>query len=260
MENPRKYGEPPFSIAVLHGGPGAPGEMAPVARELSTDRGVLEPIQTAASLEGQVQELQRILEENGDLPMVLIGWSWGAMLGFILTARYPSLIKKLIIVGSAVFDKKYAAQITETRLSRFSDKERSEALDLMRKLSDPDTADKDTIMCRFEELISKADSYSPIPYKSEILECQFNVFEGVWKDAEKLRDSGKLLKLGAQIKCPVVALHGDYDPHPAEGVRGPLSGVLKDFRFILLKKCGHHLWVEHYARGRFYKVLKEELR
>jgi len=260
MENPRKYGGPPFSIAVLHGGPGAPGEMAPVARELSTDRGVLEPLQTAASLEGQVKELQRILEENGDLPMVLIGWSWGAILGFILTARYPSLIKKLIIVGSAVFDKKYAAQITETRLSRFSDKERSEALDLMRKLSDPDTADKDTIMCRFGKLISKADSYSPVSCKSEILECQFNVFEYVWKDAERLRDSGKLLKLGAQIKCPVVALHGDYDPHPAEGVREPLSGVLKDFRFILLKKCGHHPWVEHYARGRFYQVLKEELR
>ena len=259
-ENPRKYGKPPFNVAVLHGGPGAPGEMAPVARELSCSWGVLEPLQTAASLEGQVQELQRILEENGDLPMVLIGWSWGAILGFILTARYPSLIKKLIIVGSAVFDKKYVAQITETRLSRFSDKERSEALDLMRKLSDPDTADKDTIMCRFGKLISKADSYSPVSCKSEILECQFNVFGDVWKDAEKLRDSGKLLKLGAQIKCPVIALHGDYDPHPAEGVREPLSGVLKDFRFILLKKCGHHPWVEHYARGRFYQVLKEELR
>ena len=114
-------------------------------------------------------------------------------------------------------------------------------------------------MCRLGQLISKADSYSPLPYKSEILECQYDVFTGVWKDAEKLRDSGELLKLGEQIKCPVVAIHGDYDPHPGEGVRGPLSRVLKDFRFILLKKCGHQPWIESRAGDRFYQILKEEL-
>ncbi len=46
MTNIRKYGNPPFSVAVIHGGPGAPGEMAPVARELSSRWGVLEPLQT----------------------------------------------------------------------------------------------------------------------------------------------------------------------------------------------------------------------
>lgn len=43
MKNLRKYANEPFKIAVIHGGPGAPGEMAPVARELSSVRGVLEP-------------------------------------------------------------------------------------------------------------------------------------------------------------------------------------------------------------------------
>ena len=31
--------------------------------------------------------------------------------------------------------------------------------------------------------------------------------------------------MGRKIKCPVVAIHGDYDPHLAEGVREPLSRV-----------------------------------
>jgi hypothetical protein len=35
MKNLRKYGEEPFEVAVIHGGPGAPGEMAPVAGELA---------------------------------------------------------------------------------------------------------------------------------------------------------------------------------------------------------------------------------
>ena len=57
MKNLRIYGNKPFSVAVIHGGPGAPGEMAPVARELASVKGVLEPLQTADSLEGQVDEL-----------------------------------------------------------------------------------------------------------------------------------------------------------------------------------------------------------
>jgi hypothetical protein len=40
MKNLRKYGKPPFSVAVIHGGPGAGGEMAPVAWELASDCGV----------------------------------------------------------------------------------------------------------------------------------------------------------------------------------------------------------------------------
>ncbi len=93
MENSRKYGKKPFKVAVVHGGPGAPGEMAPVARELSADRGVLEPLQTATIIEGQVRELKVILEKNGDIPVMLIGFSWGAWLSFILTAQYPALVK-----------------------------------------------------------------------------------------------------------------------------------------------------------------------
>jgi pimeloyl-ACP methyl ester carboxylesterase len=106
MENLRKYGKSPFSIVVVHGGPGAAGEMAPVAHELSFGSGVLEPIQTAASLEGQAEELKTVLENEGGLPVTLIGFSWGAWLSFIVAARYPTIIKKLILVGSGPYEEK----------------------------------------------------------------------------------------------------------------------------------------------------------
>jgi pimeloyl-ACP methyl ester carboxylesterase len=56
-----------------------------------------------------------------------------------------------------------------------------------------------------------------------------------------------------------VAIHGDYDPHPAEGVREPLSKVLKDFRFILLEHCGHLPWIEREAREGFFELVRGEL-
>jgi len=90
---------------------------------------------------------------------------------------------------------------------------------------------------RFGELMDKADSFDPLPHDSETVPGSPDIYQKVWTEASKMRRSGKLLNLGKMIRCPVVAIHGDYDPHPAVGVQEPLSRVLQDFRFILLEKC-----------------------
>jgi pimeloyl-ACP methyl ester carboxylesterase len=260
MENVRIYGKAPFDIAVIHGGPGAPGEMAPVAREIAKRHGVLEPLQTASTLQGQISELETILKRNGHLPVKLVGHSWGAMLSFIFAAQCPSLVKKLVLVSSGAFEDKYAERITATRLSRLTDEEIVAVDSLSRTLDDPNATDKNRVFAELGNYISRADSFDPLPYESEIIECQYDIYRSVWKDAQKMRTSGRLLALGRQIHCPVLAIHGDYDPHPAAGVRAPLSGVLEDFTFILLEKCGHRPWIERAARDRFYGILEQEVR
>jgi pimeloyl-ACP methyl ester carboxylesterase len=265
MDNLRKHGKAPFTVAVIHGGPGAPGSMAPVARELSSDCGILEPLQTMASLDGQVEELKNVLESNGDIPVILIGASWGAWLSYIVAARYPAVVKKLILVGSGGFEKEYGAKTMEIRMSRLSEDERNEVQSLMEAMSNSDDNEKSKHLARVGELFSKTDSYNPISHESDALESgtleiQDDIFKSVWRDADLLRASGKLLEMGKQIRCPVVAIHGDYDPHPAEGVEKPLSCTLKDFRFILLSNCGHEPWLEKEARDEFYQIVKDELR
>ncbi len=255
----RIYGQKPFRVAVIHGGPGAPGEMAPVARELSSVAGVLEPMQTAMSLEGQVRELHDTLEEKGEFPLTLIGWSWGAMLSFIFAARHPSSVAKLVLIGSGAYEEKYAAGIMPERLNRLSQGERQTLLSLTEALDAPATRDKNKLMARWGELMARADSYAPLPGGGDTLECQYDVYQSVWPQVRELRSSGGLLALGSNIRCPVVAIHGDYDPHPAEGVREPLSRTLKDFRFILLKNCGHCPWLEKEAGDSFDRILKSEI-
>jgi pimeloyl-ACP methyl ester carboxylesterase len=259
MENIRKYGKAPFNIAVIHGGPGAPGEMAAVAKELSKTCGVLEPLQTKSSLKEQLQELEIGLKENGNLPMTLIGFSWGAWLSFVFAARNSSFVKKLILVSSGPFEERYSLDIMKTRLSRLIEEERMTIDSLSKILNDPNRQDKNEIFDQLGELISKADSYDPLPYKSDGIEYQYDIFKNVWNEAEELRRSGKLVAFGRQIQCPVVAIHGDYDPHLAEGVKIPLSSVIKNFRFILLKDCGHCPWIERAAKDAFYTILKKEL-
>ncbi len=257
-ENLRKYGKAPFRVALVHGGPGAAGELAPVARELASGRGVMEPLQSALSLTGQVAELRTVLEENGDLPITLIGHSWGAWLSFIMAANYPTIVKNLILIDSGSFEEKYAATIQETRLNRLSEGDRAKVEDLLNILDNPAAEDKSTAFARLGELLSIVDAYDPVMNAPEIIDCRVDIFQSVWPEAAELRSSGQLLELGKQIQCPVVAIHGDYDPHSAEGVQRPLAGILKEFRFILLKNCGHKPWIEKGARDQFYRILKEE--
>jgi pimeloyl-ACP methyl ester carboxylesterase len=259
LRNLRIYGEPPYSIAVIHGGPGAPGDLAPIARELSTKWGVLEPLQTKDFLEGQVLELKEVLETKANLPIILIGHSWGAFLSFILAGRYPQLVKKLILVASGPYETHYANNLMEKRLEKLSDDERAYLFSTMKELENPKLLNKDELFSRVGKLLSKADSYNQVEHDSEIIAFQFEINSKVWTEASKLRSSGNLLALGKNIKCPVVAIHGDYDSHPAEGVEKPLTRILSDFNFYLLEKCGHFPWLEIEARLNFYKILRSQL-
>ncbi len=260
MKSFRKYGRPPFEVVVIHGGPGAQGSMRPVARELAAHWGVLEPLQTAASLEGQVEELGAALHNARSPSSILIGWSWGAMLGFIFAAHHPEMVSKLILVGSAVFEEKYAAQIEERRLNRLGPKQRKDALCLMKALKDPASRDKDGLLRQLGRLFIQTDNLNPMWSDAEAHTVRYSIYQNVWKEAARLRQNLKLLELGKRIECPVVAIHGDYDPHPAEGIRNSLSSVLRDFRFILIKNCGHQPWIENDAKDRFFRILRGEIR
>ena len=259
MTTVRKWGPGPYAVAVIHGGPGAPGEVAPVARELSVITGILEPFQTETTLDGQVQELRSVLVEQGKLPVTLVGFSWGAYLSFMLAARYPALVKKLVLVSSPPFEEQYAASVTQTRLTRLNKTDQAGAQALLVRLADPATADKNALLAKLGTILAHADTYDPANAMGEGFHCQYDVFRGVWDEASELRKKQILIQMAKAIRCPVVAIHGDWDPHPAEGVNDPLTKVLPDFRFVLLEKCGHRPWIERNAAETFYKVLVEEI-
>lgn len=260
MANLRTYGRAPFGVAVIHGGPGAAGQMAPVARELARDRGVLEPLQTQSSIDGQIEELKTVLEANADLPAILVGFSWGAWLSYLCAAYHPGLVRKLVLVSSAPFEERYASGILQTRLGRLSADDRRQVQSMMDAMKDPDLADADALLARFGRLFAKADAWDPLTFEGDELETSWSIHQSVWSEAAHLRSSGGLVELGRRIACPVVAVHGDRDPHPAAGVREPLAGIVRDFRFVLLRDCGHTPWIERRARDAFYSVIREQLR
>ena len=233
--------------------------MAPVARELAALAGVLEPLQRGHSVQGQVRELARAINAHGTIPLILVGHSWGAWLSVLCAADYPALVRKLILVSSGSFDARYTGELEQTRMRRLARSEQGELERLTEQLEGPSTEEARRAFGRLGRILEKVDAYDPLPAAEGSEEASYGIFRDVWREGAELRRSGELLARAGTVMCPVVAIHGDFDPHPAEGVRIPLSRALPDFRLILLERCGHKPWIERQASEAFFARLKAEL-
>lgn len=250
----RIWGKLPLTTVILHGGPGAAGDVASLANELGEYFGVIEPFQTGATIQAQIDELSVVIEENATKPVVLIGHSWGAWLGFIFSSHHPELVKKLIMVGTPPFEDKDVALMRKIREDRISNHEKTQLAKITIGLK---TDPKESFQ-KMGELMSKIDSYELLPIHDEV-DFRSDIYSSIWGEAEKMRKENHLLRLTNKISCPVIAIHGDYDPHPWQGVKIPLEERILDFRFIFLEKCGHYPWKEKFARESFLKKMIEEL-
>lgn len=259
LANIRLHGKAPYSIVAVHGGPGAVGEARPFAEEIGKEDGVVEPFLLSESLEGQLYDLKAAIERYADAPVALVGHSYGAMLSYIFAARYPALVEKLILVSSGVFEKADAEKITKKRCSRLSAGQKN-TLDAARDAYQNSSGeDKKRAFSELFALVRQVDAYDLLPHGNDLVVVRPEIYEAVWKDMLALRDSGELAAYGRAIECPVVAIHGAYDPRSAKDIQRSLDTYVRDFSFILLQKCGHYPWYEKQARATFYAALQKAL-
>lgn len=258
MNSIKKYGEPPYQICLLHGGPGAAGEMKPVAMALSKQFGVLELFQTERTVNGQIEGLRKQVITCGEKPVILVGYSWGAWLAVLFAKAYPELTKGLILISAPAFENKYNENLLEIRLERLNPLQREEALNLLAEIKSEEKGNEQ--LKRLGHLMSIADAYQPEPDKNDGIKINMDIYQSVWREASELRGNGELKKSLKEIRCPVIAIHGENDPHPIKGVEEPLLESLSKFELIKLAKCGHTPWKEKYAKTAFFTVLKDKIK
>jgi pimeloyl-ACP methyl ester carboxylesterase len=256
----RKFGPAPYRLVLVHGGPGAAGYLAPLAGRLSRFTGVIDAYQTGDNIDALLQELFNVITSHTELPVTLLGHSWGAWLSLLFAGSYPSLIRKLVLVASAPLEEKYVPGINETRMNRLDTEKITRLSGLVSRLEMPGDSDRDSIFREIAGILKKADDCDAQENDDEPVHLDYGRYRSVWQEAEELRRSGELLKRAGKVLCPVLAIHGDYDPHPADGVSLPLQKRIKDFKFILLEKCGHEPWNEKHASRGFYELLQKELK
>jgi len=258
----RKYGTGPIEVAAIHGGPGACGSMAPVARELSKTFGAVEPIQSRYSISELIGELHEQLNEVTTKPVTLISRSWGAWLVVLYAARHPELVEKSILVGADPFDAKYVPKIMERRFDRLSDDDAALFRTLLRQLEVNNHPNANILLERLGELAEKADSYNPftINDRTEDIGIDGAMHASIWPEADAMRRNGELKQVLRQLKCPLVIIHGEHDPHPVEGVTEPLTELGIVFETYILPRCGHSPFKEQEAARPFYEILADVIK
>ncbi|MDH3988692.1 MAG: alpha/beta hydrolase, partial [Gammaproteobacteria bacterium] len=98
-------------MLVLHGGPAAVGDVAPVAEGLSRSFRAVEPWQRGSggvplTVACHVADLHELAAELGhDSPLAIVGHSWGAMLALCYAAEYPENVGPIVLVGCGTFDQ-----------------------------------------------------------------------------------------------------------------------------------------------------------
>ena len=257
----RKYGSSERVVILVHGGPGAPGYLAPVARELANSFRVLELFQRRSGSEPltvarHVTDLDDLIKSHGtERRPAIVGHSWGAMLALAYAAVHPDSVACLALIGCGTFDTVARNHMEATRNARMDKSLRDQMKHFAREIPDSDER-----LRALGGLIRQVDSYDLIPAKDETEICDARGHDETWRDMLRLQDEGVYPSCFVNIRSPVIMMHGAFDPHPGRLIRDGLALQVPQLEYHEWEQCGHYPWLEKAVRDDFYSTLQAWLR
>lgn len=260
----RSYGTGGPYVVLLHGGPGAPGDIAPLASYLQNRFRILEPLQRISggiplTVAGHVADLYDVLRDPvRESPIRLVGHSWGAMLALAYAARYPAEVDRVLIIGCGTFDKRSRETYQASMAQRMDSDTQRRINSLKAQLAnEKDRQCRNELFGEFGRIYTRIQSFNPFPAKREVWDCDEVGYRETWEDALSLQERGVQPAEFTRIQSPVIMIHGDDDPHPGSLIYKSLTPFIPNIQYRELPRCGHTPWIEREAKDRFYEILIE---
>jgi len=259
----RTYGKTGPVVIVLHGGPAAVGEAAPVARGLSAQFRAIEPFQRGRgdeplTVSRHVEDLHELVNSvHNDSRPSIVGESWGAMLALAYASAYPDSTAALVLIGCGTFDKASRTRMNETIESRIDDRLRKR----LRSLADeyPDPRDRLQAEHTLTEKIYTFDAVAADEQMELTEPFDIRAHTETWNDMLELQEKGTYPAAFSTIKSLALMLHGAYDPHPGKMIYASIKAYMPQLEYHELENCGHSPWKERLARKEFFMVMKNWL-
>jgi len=243
-------------VIVVHGGPGACGSMAPVARGIADSFRVLEPFQSGISstVADHVADLHEVVEACAERTSPgLVGHSWGAMLVLAYAAAHPDTTGPIVLVCCGTFDLA-ARDRLRANLSERMDDAMKRRFERAQQLPDPN--DRFRVL---GDLTLELYSCELATTDQEIDESEPGSNHETWENMVALQNEGEYPAAFAAINSPVLMLHGAVDPHPGDMIRASLQPFIPQLKYREWSRCGHYPWLEKATRDEFYSVLRNWL-
>lgn len=254
----RHYGAAGPGVVLLHGGPGAPGYMAPIARRLASSFRVLEPFQRPSggaplTVRTHIEDLHAVLDAAGE-PVLLVGSSWGAMLALTFAAEHPRFAAGIVLIGCGTFDAASRERYEQTVRSRTS----AEVQAQIDALSATVVSEDDRLIAK-SALLKSAYSHDLTTTDLEFERVDARSNRETWNDMLRLQEAGVYPQAFSVIHAPVLMLHGSWDPHPGTAIRDSLLPFLPQLEYREWPDCGHYPWLERRVHDEFYAMLESWL-
>lgn len=252
----REWGRGTQPLIVLHGGPAAVGDVAPLARELGERWHVLEPFQRGSggrplTVATHIHDLDGLIRSRcASHRPILIGHSWGAMLALAYAAAHPDTSAGLVLIGCGTFSCP-ARKEFEARLDARLTAEDREALASIRQ-SEPDA---DHQLAALGRIMTRVYGYDIGDVTNEPATIDAVAHEQTWADMKRLQSDGSYPAAFAAINVPVLMLHGEADPHPGRATMEDLRKYIPHLQYREFSRCGHSPWLERQAREPFFREL-----
>ncbi len=256
----RRYGSGGPLLTLLHGGPGAPGHLAPVAWALADELRVIEPFERRSgavplSVARHLEDLGVVLQLHaGGERSAVLGFSSGAILALALAAAHPERVSAVVLVGSATVTPA-TRQEFRTIFDNRLDAAARHQLQLLKELPDPDGR-----LRLQSQAVMPYYVVDPLSTDTEEVWYDGRGHEETWSDMLRLQESGEHPALFSRIRVPLLMMHGGADPHPGASIRTALEPHLPQLEYRELAECGHYPWLERAARDEFFTVLRSWLR
>jgi pimeloyl-ACP methyl ester carboxylesterase len=256
----RRLGVTGPAVLVLHGGPGAPGSARGIARVLSQRFTVFEPLQRrSGSVPLSVEQHVRDLAAVATAPALVVGHSWGAMLGLSFASRHPVAVAKLVLVGCGTYEEAARAQLRASIQQRLGAARHQRVDELQAQLvGTTSPVEREAALQELGAIHSELQTYAPVEddaEQSELLPVDPEGHAETWNDVIRLQKDGVEPQAFSQIQAPVLMIHGDYDPHPGSVTRDLLRQYIPHLEYVNLERCGHEPWRERHAREAFASTL-----
>lgn len=253
----RNYGSTGRTAILLHGGPGAPGYMAPIGRALADSYSVIEPFQRESggdplTVAQHIADLDEVIAAlpAGDRP-ALVGSSWGAMLALAYAAAHPAKAGPIVLIGCGTFSVA-ARQSFQSNLATRMDDELNRRVEEIFSTLESDNER----LAALRDLLLPLYAFDPITTDLEYAGGDALGYEQSWRSMMRLQAEGVYPAAFTSIRSPVLMLHGDYDPYPADVVHASLRPYLPQMEYRLWKDCGHYPWIERAVHEEFFAVLR----
>lgn len=258
----RDYGASGPYVIVLHGGPGTPGYMAPLARALADGYHVIEPFQRGSgrvplTVARHVEDTRALIDSccRGRHPVV-IGHSWGAMLALALAAAHPDCAAGIVLIGCGTFDAASRERLRDNLERRAGPGFSFEHLWDSLTLQCPDPDERLRIAGRSVLSLYSVDL---LPHEDETEAYDARAFEESWADMLRLQSEGVYPAAFFGIHCPAIMFHGADDPHPGPMIFDHLRPFTPQLQYHEFARCGHYPWLERHAHSDFVMALRDWL-